>query len=201
MPSHSRPFANLLIRERRKIGGIAIDGVISEQTSRTMRATEFPVESGDTISDHIIRQPMQYQMEGVITDTPMGLDGILETVSSVVDGVSGLFGSSENSAFTRSQQIYDELIKLMEKREVIEIQTTLGLIRNLAFETITVSQDKDNSRSVFFSATFKEVVFVDVEPLVNSQELIPSDSNKASYGLTENFGRGQTPDIPDSLIG
>ena len=192
---HNRPFANLIIRESRKIGGIAIDGVINETTIRTMNATEFPIESGDIVSDHIIRRPMTYTMHGEITDTPFGLEGIRETISSTPENISGLFGASDPSAFTRSQQIYNELVKIMDLRQPIDVQTTLNLYKNLAFESITVTQDKDTSRGISFIATFKELVFVNVDPVIMGQDGMPDDVDKASMGREKNNGRATVQDL------
>ena len=177
-------FENLLIRKKRTIGskkgvgGIAIDGVIEETTNRSMRITEHPVEDATTISDHIIRVPLSYSMEGVITDSPLAT----EALTGIADSVTGVFGKSEESGQTRSQQIYSELVKLLEKKEVIEIQTTLQLYKDLAFESISVKQDKDRARSIHFSATFKQVIIVRSSSAEVDARNISDKKDKAGQG-------------------
>jgi len=171
-------FENLLIRKKRKIGGIAIDGVIEETTDRSVRITEHPVEDATTISDHVIRVPLKYSMEGVITDTPLAT----EAITGIIDSVSGVFGKSEESGQTRSQQIYTELVKLLEAKEIIEIQSSLQLYKDLVFESISVKQDKDRARSIHFSATFKQVIIVKSASTEVDARNISDEKDKAGYG-------------------
>lgn len=172
-------FENLIIRDAHKIGGIVIDGIISEITVRTMRMTTNPVEDGNTISDHIVKEPMQYTLEGAITDTPMGLAGIQSAVTGVKDSVSGLFGASEDSGQTRSQNVYFALVNLLESRGLLKVDTSLKTYDNLVFETITVNQDKTNSRAVFFTATFKQALITVSSSSELDAENITTDADKA----------------------
>ena len=97
-------FENLIIRKSRKLrlfkplsesqeSWLAIDGVISENTTRTMRLTNHPIENNDQVTDHVIREPLTYVMEGVFTDNPMGFTAL----SSIPDNISGIYGRSEES--------------------------------------------------------------------------------------------------------
>lgn len=153
-------FENLIIRETKKIAGIAIDGVITENTTRTMRMTSNPIESGDNVADHVIQEPMTYSLEGVITDTPLGLVGIQETISGVKDAVSGIFGKSDTTGQTRSQQVYFALVELMQNKALLVVETSLKRYDDLIMETLNVIQDKDKSRAVFFTATFRQALIV-----------------------------------------
>jgi len=180
-------FQNLIIRNRRKIGGIAIDGTIQELSTKRMKVTEYPVESGEYVTDHVIKEPATYQIEGLITDTPLGWDGVVESVTGVVDGITGLFGGS-GKAPTRSKQIYNALVDLMNARQVIEIDTGSERYENLIFESISTTSNKDNSGGVEFTATFKEVLFVSTKATGLNRENIEDDVFKARYADIENEG-------------
>lgn len=180
-------FENLIIRKKRKIGGVAIDGVIQESTVRSVRITEHPVEDATTISDHVVRVPLKYTMEGIITDTPLAS----EAITGIVDSISGVFGKSEESGQTRSQQIYNELVKLIDAKEIIEIQSTLQLYRDLVFESISIIQDKDRARSIHFTAEFKQVIIVKTATTDIDSRNITGDSNKA--GQSESVVKGEAP--------
>ncbi len=188
-------FENLLIRKKRKIGGIAIDGVIEETTNRSVRITEHPVEDATTISDHVIRVPLAYIMEGVITDTPLAT----EAITGIVDSVSGVFGKSEESGQTRSQQIFSELVKLLDAREIIEIQATLQLYKDLVFESISVKQDKDTSRSIHFTATFKQVLIVKSASTEVDARNISNEKDKAGQGAIVVKGEAPVSQASDAV--
>lgn len=157
-------FENLIVRTKRDINGIQVDGVLKETTEAAMRVTTNPVEFGAEISDHIIREPRTIIIEGVITDTPLGvaaISNIGEARGGVIDPITGIYGKSEDSAITRSQELYAEFVAMLYKKELVEVQTNLGRYVDLIFQSIIVSQDKDTSRAVFFVATFIESLQVE----------------------------------------
>lgn len=48
------------------------DAVINEQHSRDAQVTQFPVETGQVVTDHIIVNPPELTVQGIITDSPIG---------------------------------------------------------------------------------------------------------------------------------
>lgn len=186
-------FENLIIRNVHKIGGIQVDGIVRESTEVSVRATTNPVEFGADITDHIIRNPKRITLEGVATDTPLGaaaISNLASTIGGVADSVTGLFGSSEPKGLTRSQQVYKDLVDLLELREPIELITKLKTYDELIFESITVDQDKNTSRAVFFTATFIEIITVFG---ARSSDTVDQDNTTTTeagvgYGATENGG-------------
>lgn len=195
-------FENLFITNKSKIGGISIDGSIREVTTRTMRISSNPIEDGSNIADHVIREPIRVVIEGVITDTPMGLaaftDGSASTIGGVVDSISGIFGKSTSSGDTRSRQAYKELVSLLEKKELLEIVTKLETYDNLIFESITVNQDKTTAKSVFFLAYFSEALVVISSSSYLDAENITLGKDSAGYGELKNGGAMPTTIASDS---
>jgi hypothetical protein len=57
------------------IGSVAVDAVLREVHHLAGEATTHPVESGSDISDHYRPAPRAVELEGVITDTPIGIPG------------------------------------------------------------------------------------------------------------------------------
>lgn len=193
-------FDNLLITTKRKIGGIKVDGVITETTQVTMRVTTNPVESGANISDHIIEEPLRYSMTGVITDSPIGIEGITQLAGSVVDAVTGIFGQSEQGRKTRSKQLYKELVSMMRSRQLITVKTSLEDYDDLIFESISVNGDKDTSNGVHFSATFVQALLVHTAREIIDRGFIDTDENKAAYASFTNAGFNGTVPATDNEI-
>lgn len=48
------------------------DAVLSETHSRDVEVTSFPLEDGSTISDHIVVPPVELQLQGIVSDAPLG---------------------------------------------------------------------------------------------------------------------------------
>lgn len=173
-------FANLLISKKRTIGGIRIDGFIEENLTHSVRVTSNPIENGRDITDHVIIQPIRYSLVGIITDTPMGF-AALSQLGSIVDSATGFFGKSEEGGITRSKQMYEELLNILNKREVITISSAIKKIENLVFESISVNVDKSTANAIFFNATFIEALILSSSTSSVSPERIDADIDKSAY--------------------
>lgn len=55
-----------------RIGGYLIDAAISEEEALAAEVTEYPVESGAVITDHVRNKPRTLELEFVVSDTPIG---------------------------------------------------------------------------------------------------------------------------------
>jgi len=135
---------SLFVKTKREIGGFKMDAVLREAHSNTIRTTKNPVEFGADITDHSIIEPVQLEIEGVVSDTPMGLAALGELVN---------FGSKK----TRSQQAYEKFIEMMNTRELVEVFTKLVAYKNMLITNVNVSQDKDTSKIVLFNISLREV--------------------------------------------
>jgi Dit-like phage tail protein len=180
---------NLFIRNERSIAGIQVDGVLRESTFSSVRMTTNPVEVGADITDHVIDEPISFILDGVVTDTPIGLAAVTDSIGGALDINSGLSGSSDKSGQTRSQQLYEKLVNLLSKKDRIEIKSKLKTYDDLIFISISVDQDKDTSLAVFFTAVFQQAFFVEgAESSGSSQDSIGGDKNKVANGATESAG-------------
>jgi len=202
-----RAFQNLLVTTIRKIGsdangdgGIQLDAWIRESTVRSARVTTNPIENGLTISDHVILEPMRFEMEGVVTDTPIGAGAvtalyntgvnIYESLSSgsIPDIVSGVVGSSEAQSNTRSNSAYLELVVMLKAKELLVVQTSLERISNLVMTSITVDKDKTTANALFFKATFVEALIVKVSKEGIEKENVKESANPFGVCTFESGG-------------
>ena len=56
-----------------KIGSIDLDVTIREEHRFASRVTNYPVEDGTIVSDHIINEPDIVVLVGLVTDTPLSI--------------------------------------------------------------------------------------------------------------------------------
>lgn len=184
-------FENLFIRTKKSIGGVQLDGVISESHKNSVRLTSNPVELGADITDHSIIEPKIISIRAMVTDSPLGTAAFGE----IVDRVSGFFGTATSDNQTRSQSAYNALVSLMEQREPIEIQTKLVLYQDMVITNISTIQDKDSSRIVEMIIDAKEVRIVETETAQLSPETLNAGTTRQQASPPNNRGRqeAQTP--------
>lgn len=136
------------------IGAFEIDVTVSEVHNRSASVTSNPVESGASISDHVINDPKTVTLSGVVSNTPLALFGI---------------GSDES----RSQSAFDALEELYDSREPFDLQTGFKLYQNCVFTNLTMP--KTRAGELRFTASFRQVTVVDTE-----LALIPIDAVSAA---------------------
>jgi hypothetical protein len=132
----------LLFKGKKKIGSMVIDVFTEENHSAKASVTEFPIEDGSNVSDHIFRDGDEVDIKGSIC-APMYIFDILKGRGS----------------YFKAQ--YSQLNDLVGT--VVTLVTGLRVYKNVAFTDLSVPRTKDNGGSIEFSAKFKQL------PIIKSQ--------------------------------
>lgn len=179
----------LFIRTKRDFAGIKLDAVLNETYSSPVELTKNPVEFGAEIVDHAIIKPKQYSITGSVSNTQLSLAG---AISDIVDNVTGLFGDSTGQGLTRSQSAYQALEAVKNAREPIDVQSGLGLLKNMVILDIKVTQEKNNV--LFFTAPLEEAIIVETEVLsFPASSLSGDDSLQGASPVNQGVQQPQTP--------
>ena len=147
---------------------IACDVVNSENHQMTAEATQYEIEDGSDISDHVINRGKFLTIEGIISDDPITIfdTSILErTISNVTPsiirsklpyGLSGDSGKPSKEAFDILEKIYDNKIPLT-------IITGLKKYDNMIMEDLNIPITSKTIRSLSFTATFRQIRIVSTQ--------------------------------------
>lgn len=177
-----------------KIGKIDLDATIQDTHEYANKVTEFPVEDGSVISDHIISEPVRLSINGFVTNSPVSLLGV---ASNILNGLGT----------ARVQNAFDELLRLQEgvkddkgiiQRELITVVTGLRVYTNMVMVSLSVPRDRTTGDSLRFSAEFRKIEiakseFVAVENLkTDSQKTGPSTVAKGRQTPGEASAETQT---------
>jgi len=168
-------FSRMFIGTDREFGGIEMDAILVEQYQMSSVTTDHPVDRQADVTDHIIRQPKGYAIQGIVTDTPMGLLAALEqlgnTASAAINFVrENLLDESPSVApVSRSNAAFQALTALWEDGIVFDVQTGMGLYPDMAILDIQVLVDQTTAGHLNFTARLKHMRRVPVM-LVSGQE-------------------------------
>jgi hypothetical protein len=147
---------------RHKFGTLKFDAVFSEAHKSEMDIPENPT-ADSFLNDNSILQPAELTIVAGVTDTPVSTLGLLDVINDPFYSFSQ----------TRSQKAYDLLVKLQEKAQSFDVQTNLKLYREMLCKSIEVTQDKDSSRIIKFTATLVHIdVVKSMGSLTNSLGLL-----------------------------
>lgn len=134
--------------------GIVVDATLSETHENECEVTNYPVETGAAISDHVQLKPKIYTMEGIISDTPISFL-ILENAVSVVNTFNATFLNKQ-----RSTQVYDSLVLLQASRQPFTVISSLKRYPNMIMKSFTVDRDSDSANEIHFKMTLQQVLLV-----------------------------------------
>ena len=128
--------------------GFTVEGVvelqadltISESHQRSADVTTHPVESGATISDHVILQPERLSLEGFVTDTP-----------------AAVFAANEG----RTQDAFDALEELWQEGGVVTVVTARKTYENMVIVDLQLPRERPSSMN--FSMEMQNITVVETE--------------------------------------
>ncbi|HHF3505632.1 hypothetical protein Q7615_09070 [Haemophilus influenzae] len=158
--------------KRTTIGVLELDALLTENTSLSSQITEYPIEDGTVISDHITRESERLSLSGVITGA-----GTLFNVSL---GKYKLIAAKET------------LRELHAKRELVTIVTGLDVYEDFAIESLEIERNSDDGERLNISAEFRKIQKVTLrKEEVPPEKAAPNAKGKAGQTKAKT-GKAQT---------
>lgn len=133
-------------------GAVELDASIDETHRSANEITQFPVEVGVDISDHIRRQPETLSIRGIVTDHPISFGGTF--------GVSG-----------RSLEAYQNVLTMIDQAQLISVVTSLRQYANMAIESMEVPRNNRRSNAVEMILNLREVLTAQVAETAGTTDL------------------------------
>lgn len=143
-----------------RVGTVSLDVTIREEHRFSSRVTNYPVEDGTIVSDHIINDPDTVVLQALVTDTPLNI----------------------LSGFNRSIDAFNRLIDIHRKREVVTVITGLKVYPNMAITALDVPRDIRTGQSLTFTIELQRIVF-------DTNVRVQIDNGDAFGGIQNNIPR------------
>lgn len=156
----ARQVGRLFFPRQYKLGDIEIDTNLNESHSATAQVTQYPVETGGNMADHIVIDPITLNINGAVSDIASNefLDyGLVGLGKEIVNFLPG------GDSLTRSQTAWAQLRLAQTNRELLTVQTGLMVYQNMYIVALTSTQDKDTSQMLTFQATLQEVLSIEFD--------------------------------------
>jgi hypothetical protein len=91
-----------------QIGGMTLDATLVETHQFTAAVTDYEVEDGSVITDHIHLKPVTLLIEGVVSDSPVSL--VASAVGSAATLVSGSIGRNFGKEAFRNEGLAEQAL-------------------------------------------------------------------------------------------
>ena len=115
-----------------------VDQYYSEKHTASVTATEYPVESGASLTDHAVRNPYELELFGIVSDQP-------DAPSSI---------PREKLAGTA----WAEILRALESLELITVITSKGSYNNMLIMTAETTVDRTTGRALLFKINLREIL-------------------------------------------
>lgn len=205
---------------------IQLDCSVHERHSRASPPTEFELEDGQTITDHIIVKPFMLKIQGIITDTPLSaLLGLVTTAASrllpspavlgpaagalaLAPAISGAIGDLLGGVSKPSVAAYEQLLQIQASKLPVSVKTSLKLYNNMWIADISVPRDSKTGQTLIFDIDLVQLLLVSPQTTNISQYVTPDVSaGQANLGtkagsdqnssFSQGFGAGKS--LPDAV--
>lgn len=173
-------------KEPGRIGSLVLDAILSDSHEYSNDITNYPIEEGSDISDHIKRTPVSVSITGIITNSPLETLVALKesTIRSIADGYTTTL---KEKSFDRVTGGFIELLSIMgennsttinvRKPKLVELVTGLKVYQNMAMIKLSITRTPDIGEAIKFTATFKPI-----KKISRQSTIIPKISDKSGSG-------------------
>ncbi len=136
------------------IDGFAIDIATTEEHQLDSEVTEYPVEEGSDIADHVRARPIMVSLDCIVSNTPIGPIADTRRAEGSVSDSELLAPSSP------ADDAYAKLVAIREAREPITITTSLKTYENMLLESLSIPRSARTGDALEFRASFKQLLLV-----------------------------------------
>lgn len=152
------PLISLLVTEplydgtQDVITEIPLDARVGSSYRFSSEITQYPVESGATITDHVHLRPDEITIEGMVTDTPV----------NELPTVLGLRGDNQAApAGARTQGAFDALWTVWRNRLPLTVVTEYLVLDDMIIESLEIPKSPDRGEAIWFTLTLKKITTVE----------------------------------------
>lgn len=153
--------AALAKTSRATIDDLQVDAILTRTANFDSKVTDYPVEDGFPVADHVTRNPLTLSMEVVFTPTPVSLLG------GYVKQVAARKLNQENVQNTALPEVARGLMRIYQKAEPITIKTIDAIYSNMVMTTCPLVRSAQDGICYKLSLEFKHVRIV--RPKTNEQ--------------------------------
>ena len=165
------------------VWGIEFDALIDETKSMTSKIPEYPVESGFSVSDTIINEPIQLSMTLYLSNTP----------------VTWLYRHGSSNG--RVQRICKMIEEQWFQKNLTKIVTSDATYTNMGLTSISIKKSKDLGYAREISITAKKVRVTERKTVSVPDYILKSGQSMADAGKASTSKMSESSSSSDNSAG
>lgn len=162
-----------------KIGDVELDLVQQVTVTLDSLVTQHPVETGFSVSDHVVNLPAKISMSGRFSDLSLGaglgnggptlLANPAQAITSALAGITG------GAAFQKWNLLQD----LRRRKQPFDVFVQQGMFQGMVFKTLGSPRGPGDGYSLRWTAELQQIITADLLALLSNPNAV-SDGVSAS---------------------
>lgn len=172
LPTHTCLFYR---KEGYSVGAVKLDLILDEHHAQDAEVTENPLQDGRAVSDGIFLALRDGTLTGLVTNHSIKLaEEAAKNLS--VQNADSLLDKAENFELeNRARKVWEELLALQKRGELVTIVTSLEVYDNVAITHLETERDGDTGEALAIQIGFKQVQKVQLREDKVTAQVQPKD--------------------------
>lgn len=164
---------------RTTLDTLVVEATLEEVHSASAEVTEFPVEVGADVTDHVRPKPKVLVLTGLISDTPLDTSLLRAAISNAPFAfeIANAVDPVEKTALSRSELHFAALQALLDARAPFLVHTPYRDYENMVITDL--SSARDRTEALTFRATLREIVLAESQTTTISVPPPPAAPKKS----------------------
>lgn len=162
-----------IVRKGVAIAGIQVSVKKSEAHTYTSQATELAMESGATVTDHVILKPVTLAVTVAMTNAGDGRDA--------------------------ARDAFESFVEMRKAREPVEVITEHAIYTNMVITSLTPTHSAPYKGALEIGITFQQISFVELQSVGRSPSTLKGSAKKTGAAPVQS-GKVEAKEISKSGI-
>ena len=160
--------------------------VVSHRFSNQL--SDNPREDGSVVTDHVLHQPNELTIEGLVSDYPMAIAGGVLSGTGGAAALGRIGASLGADVTTPRQTAYDLLKRAVTEQLLLDVETSLGTFSNMIAEAVEVGQTHETANALRFRLALREMATATTsESPIDLALVLPDGPDLASPATERGF--------------
>jgi len=179
------PNFGIFRQDSTEIDGLVgvIDQYPDEFHAHSLSTTNYPIETGATLTDHAYLEPYRLTLKAIVSDLAPLVPGI---VSIAANG--------------RPTEALQRARSLLETREPVRVVTLLGVREDMLITGLYPSTSRRTGRALYMDITLEQVIFAETQLVELPPATVNQDSPAANKTSTVEGGLKQSEEATASSL-
>lgn len=191
------------------IGGFYFDGIMRTEHTSRVRATQYPIQTGVTMTDHAIIEPAELTIEimmsdshtlSFVSDNPI-LDSFYQAMQSILNYSNYMTMNTDTSKGEgRSINAWSILKGMQLSRLPITVETRLQTYNNMIIEELSSPDDVKTLNALKATVRMREIIVSEVaEVQVSARAANTQQSSDGQVPATTDINKTALRSIEDKV--